>query len=777
VTGRAVAVPVGGVRAGCVCGCRVMAGCVALFAILLVSRAVAPAASLALPPGRHYEMVSPVFKAGFGATVPPLESALSADGRSVLFYSPGIFAGAPSTVILRPDYLARRTQSGWVSTPLAIPASMSSYHQEDLSPDLGLELSVGSPTPHEYELRERVVAWVRSTWLPDLAESWLGPTNVAEVAGRDVTLEYVTGSADLCHALMEPSINEVNVNSAEPIAEAQGTTGQLYDVNRGCHGEPAGIALVGVNNRAGGGKLLAPGFAHICRVNVGNTGITIAPQTSSYNAVSGDGSEVFFSDCTGAEPKGGEERHQLFVRLGGRRTVEVSRPLEGGPFGGCVGEGKGPAGEVPCEGASGRASADFVGASEDGARVYFTATLEGGEPPLVPGDSDGSMNLYMATIGCPQSNPACAPSEREVTGLSEVSHDPNGAAAQVQGVLRVAPDGRRVYFVASGDLLTAPEQQALEAAGRPVPSVGAANLYVYDGATGAVAFIADLCTERERSGAAEDIRCPSEASDHRLWTSGSASAGESQTGGPGGQFLVFSTYAQLTSEDTNTVRDVYRFDAQTGALTRVSYGENRYEPHPTLGARIAEGHRVGDLIAQHGLDVRAISDDGSRIVFTSADPLSPSDTNGLVNAYEWHDGAVSLVSTGGDLEGVSHVVISADGSSVVFDTAQSLVPQDTDILSDVYVARLGEGFPGSPAEAQGCEGDGCQGPLTTPAPLLVPGSASQAAGENLPAAATAVPGPHAKPKAWCKHGLKRNNHRRCVKTRRTERRPSRRGRR
>src|SRR5581483_1334972 len=145
----------------------------------------------------------------------------------------------------------------------------------------------------------------------------------------------------------------------------------------------------------------------------------------------------------------------------------------------------------------------------------------------------------------------------------------------------------------------------------------------------------------------EHTRCPGGESDETLWRGSGEEGGESQTGGPHGEFLVFSTYGQLASEDVNAARDVYRYDALTGELTLVSHGENGYEPNAaraTLGARIEKSSRFGDLFEQHGLRRRAISEDGSRIVFRSAEPLSPADTNGLVNAYEWHDGAVSLVS-------------------------------------------------------------------------------------------------------------------------------------
>ncbi len=40
---------------------------------------------------------------------------------------------------------------------------------------------------------------------------------------------------------------------------------------------------------------------------------------------------------------------------------------------------------------------------------------------------------------------------------------------------------------------------------------------------------------------------------------------------------------------------------------------------------------------QYEMDNRAVSEDGSRIVFTTAEPLSPAASNGLVNVYEWHE--------------------------------------------------------------------------------------------------------------------------------------------
>lgn len=75
--------------------------------------------------------------------------------------------------------------------------------------------------------------------------------------------------------------------------------------------------------------------------------------------------------------------------------------------------------------------------------------------------------------------------------------------------MRVAPDGSRVYFVARGDLLAVAQQQQLEREGRPVPRVGADNLYVYDSTTETNNFVAELCSGPEASGLVDDPRCPS----------------------------------------------------------------------------------------------------------------------------------------------------------------------------------------------------------------------------------------------------------------------------
>src|SRR6202035_4704987 len=177
------------------------------------------------------------------------------------------------------------------------------------------------------------------------------------------------------------------------------------------------------------------------------------------------------------------------------------------------------------------------------------------------------------------------------------------------------------------------------------PVKGADNLYVYDSSTGKPpVFIADLCSGPELSGGSKDVRCPSnleggsgkgERNDAELWLS---SAPNVQTAGEG-RFLVFSSYGRLLTGDVDTARDVYRYDAANGTLNRVSIGEAGNDANGNNSAHdasieavlISEAHAATEA----DLRARAVSEDGTRIVFTTADPLSPEAINGLENAYEW----------------------------------------------------------------------------------------------------------------------------------------------
>jgi hypothetical protein len=353
-----------------------------------------------------------------------------------------------------------------------------------------------------------------------------------------------------------------------------------------------------------------------------------------------------------------------------------------------------------------------------------------------------------------------------VTSLVRVSRGTLAEPAEVQGVAAVATDGSRVYFVARGVLT-----EGLNGEGQ-APVRGADNLYVYSAATSSTAFIASLCSGPATSGAVADSSCPSDLSaqetkdgrnDFSLWLASPATR-EVQTAGPGedpGRFLLFSSYAKLIGRgpqaDVDDAKDVYRYDAQTGLLDRVSVGEGGADSNGNCSdapggsecdAVINDLNLAPDsLHVQRGMETRAISSDGSRVVFETAAPLSHAASNDVTDVYEWSQGGsspeghVSLVSDGRSPVAETDAVMSPSGQDIFFETSQGLVSQDTDGQADVYDARLGGGFPAVPAEPAPCSGDACQGPLRNPAPSLVPGSAVQLSGENF-----AAPAVVAKPK-------------------------------
>jgi hypothetical protein len=738
--------------------------CALASVVVLSTTALAPAPALALSEGRVYEMVSPVFKGGFGAVL----SAAAPDGDSVVFSSLGTFAGIPFPEPGSP-YLAHREDGrGWSTTPLKPPFRES--EATDFSATL--EYTWGGRALEE----TKIELLLHRNGTPDTPEDWgsfggIVAKNQDPKRSGEPPLALETGaSGDLCHVVLE---------GAELTPESPPGVGshEYYDAASGCGGEEPGLRLVAVRNRNGPhgeAEPLRPG----CLVNLGKLGVGYetgpfgTEQTADFNVVSGDGSEMFFE--TGVTDSGGAcSSPQLFVRVGGERTVEVSRPVDPSlPFGGC-GEG-GQAGEVPgevpCPGTPARAPAFFKGASEDGSRVFFTTGAT-----LVGGDVDSSNKLYEASIGCPEAEPGCQPAQRRVIGLVDVSHSQvPGEAAEVQGVVSIGRQAGYVYFVAHGVLVQTPNSE------EDVAVKGAENLYAYDTQTGAVAFVADLCSGPSESGAMEDTRCPRALSttvnDKNLW--GAKEGGSEAQSAADGRYLVFSTYGQLITQglqaDGDSAKDVYRYDARTGVLDRVSLGEDGHDANGNNGldARIEPvgvdpGGGGDPVFAQQEMGTRAISEDGSMVVFVSAEPLSIDAVTGHENVYIWHkepgwgEGRVSMISSGSSPTNDKFPVITPSGRDVFFDTSAGLVGQDTEGDLDVYDARVEGGFPQQPVERQQCSSDACQGALTNPAPLLVPGSVSQTPGGNFaaPAPTKAAVKPRAKS---CKKGYVKKQGK-CVK--------------
>lgn len=145
--------------------------------------------------------------------------------------------------------------------------------------------------------------------------------------------------------------------------------------------------------------------------------------------------------------------------------------------------------------------------------------------------------------------------------------------------------------------------------------------------------------------------------------------------------LRFSCQSPLTDEAPEGERSTYDYDLDAGTIDFVD---------PTSPTPLPE-------------------------FFETADALVPEDRNGTVDVYQRIDGEPRLITTGTSPHAAKLAGATADGTSVFFHTAESLVLDDQDSGTiDVYVARVNGGFLLPPTAAV-CQAD-CQGaPLPTPA--------------------------------------------------------------
>ena len=105
----------------------------------------------------------------------------------------------------------------------------------------------------------------------------------------------------------------------------------------------------------------------------------------------------------------------------------------------------------------------------------------------------------------------------------------------------------------------------------------------------------------------------------------------------------------------------------------------------------------------------AISADGRWVFFSTAQKLVPEDTDGVSDAYEYDTQTeqVHLLSGGEDGAPSYFLDASPDGSNAFFVTRQQLSGWDVDQGYDLYDARVNGGFP-EPVPAASCQGDACQ---------------------------------------------------------------------
>lgn len=570
-------------------------------------------------------------------------------------------------------------------------------------------------------------------------------------------LSFIGASSDLSHSLYSITNQPPSAGHSHDVWPGDTTRAQaasLYEYSY--RGSPAAEpTLVGVKNQnvLNGSPYVNEGAELIstCGTELGSV-----PGGSAYNAVAKDGGTVFFTAraCEGAPPAS-----EIYARIGAARTVAISEPSKED----CE----------ACNTSINVKAASFVGASSDGEMAFFMT-----EQALLPGQE--GMSLYAYDFAAPPASPS------DPTGrISLVSA---ASKPEVQGVVRISEDGSHVYFVAKGVLA------GVNAEGRS-PEAGADNLYVYEpdlthAGDSHVVFVATLLApateaqalEREEALEAQalirmiefwEARCPPAfenfscsgeveadlereksrlgyfdivetlSEDRSVWSMEDARPAQAT---PDGRFLVFPSSADLTADDSSLVPQLFEYDARggslgKGSLTRVSVGEGGTYGNDGNASRFREAPHIprqsfisSDLptAARFGL---AVSDDGSRVFFTSAAPLTPLAVSGEPSLFEYREGNVYLISDGRDMSVTDTIpsvqLYGADpsGNDVFFTTADQLVPQAADTQQALYDAREEGGF-AAPSLAAGCLGETCRGSGNESQGLSPGGTSAQIGGEN-----------------------------------------------
>ena len=674
--------------------------------------ATLPAVEPGLPDGRAYELVTPPNKGEGGDMfgVPILENgevdsfniedvgAPSESGDQFLLqtysaFGPFPFASTNGYVFSRHPAPSDPGREEWSYTSLASPAlgvqtlagNSLVFDPADFS-QVGFVDNVGSAASVEGSRPTSLLGSPSGPYATLHADSpYAGGQQEFEEQTR-----IVGGSRDLSHVVLESGSHALAGGDEGQVAGSHA----LYEYSGG------GLRLLNVSSK---GTLLSECGA-VLGAGYGADG------GGAHDAVSADGSRVFFTapDPSSVKDLGphGEgcwngkttNAPQLYTRSGSS-TVEVSKPERG------------------VTDPTGRHPAFYVGASEDGEEVFFLS--EAWLTADHPAAHDTELYEY----------------DTETSKLTRVSAGVAGqpgatAGAGVFTIPAISADGSAVYFTAFGALAKGAE--AHTEAQRLV------NLYSYDTTSATIDYVATINTydypNNIPGGCGEYYRASGRASAESFALCPEANWYTT----PEGRYLLFATSRELTGYSTagpcqslpdsggvinGHCDEVYRYDSTDGDLICVSCNPNGVAPVSNAGFSRSV------LDAPAAGTVRAMSDDGSYVFFDTADALVSTDSNHMLDVYEWEAqgtggcvparGCVHLISSGKDPGPSFFLGASADGSNVFFGTHARLVPADSDSDGDVYDARICTSVepcikPGAGETAQ-CEGDACHTP--PPAPI------------------------------------------------------------
>jgi hypothetical protein len=324
----------------------------------------------------------------------------------------------------------------------------------------------------------------------------------------------------------------------------------------------------------------------------------------------------------------------------------------------------------------------FLGATPGGSKAFFESSEQ------LTDDATPGGGMYEYDLSEVLSGNATEGTLRFLTPSSE----PGGAL--VQKVMGMSPDGDRVYFVGSAGLATG-----------SVSIPGQNNIYLDE--AGKITWIGVGAGEIEIANDAFSV---------------------SQNGA----HLAFLTEVKQPGigYENKGFPEVYEYNAGTGKPA-VCVSCNPSGTPATGPARL-----YGPFLSPYApagprefFNPTMVSDSG-QVFFESPEELTVEDLNSHSDVYEYHEGSLSLISSGSSTRDAVLYGISPDGTNVYFATVDSLVPQDIDHGDqDAYDARVDGGFLASPAALPPCgEAVPCKGAAAVEPTLNAPSASLNGAG-------------------------------------------------
>ncbi|HEV3001526.1 MAG TPA: hypothetical protein VGW75_12365 [Solirubrobacteraceae bacterium] len=545
----------------------------AAVAAVLACLVAAPVAAAALPDGRAYELVSPPEKNGYD--VDATRTAFT-PAATVLMAAWGDFGESAGSAVN--TYHARRTAGGWDTDSVTPgkengPAVLWGANDPivDVAPD-GVTSVLQHTQSFDFPDHDDFAPDLFRYRLDTLAVEWLSGGTSGENAGNTPT--YAGASSDFSHVVFSTYAEHEPEHASGNEAVYEYVDGELRVVNVD---DSLGVPAPGV---PGGGDTFPEA------AGVGSSRLPYK-EGSAHNAVSDDGSRIYFTRAEGTDVAGGI-RGILHLRENGSDTIHVAD------------------------------NATYLTASTDGGKAFFTSTEQ-----LVAADTDTAADVYeydveadayrlvaqdegvFARLTDDGQNGIVVTAKLDNTGTSvvrtlhavragtvtKIADVPSGfpevsvflnAVYGTCAALQVTPDGRHAAF-ATADPLEAGDTD------------GAVDVYRYDADDNSLTRVSP---GNEATPAAVNAWCDGTVALERRFISDD------------GRLVAFQTAEALVAEDTNGRVDVYRYDAGTGAVALISAG---------TGAR----------------DSRfvALSRDGQDVLFATRDRLVTQDVDDIVDVY------------------------------------------------------------------------------------------------------------------------------------------------